>query len=69
MINLGIAGMGYIGRVHLEASRKVPGVQVLAVATLQPERSSLSSATSCTASRSASRPASVRRKRHARSCR
>jgi predicted dehydrogenase len=37
MINLGIAGMGYIGRVHLEASRKVPGVQVLAVATLQPE--------------------------------
>jgi predicted dehydrogenase len=37
MLNLGIAGMGYIGRIHLEASRKVPGVQLLAVATLQPE--------------------------------
>jgi predicted dehydrogenase len=37
MVNLGIAGMGYIGRVHLEASGKVPGVQVLAVATLEPE--------------------------------
>ena len=37
MLNLGIAGMGYIGRVHLEASQKVPGVQVLAAATLQPE--------------------------------
>ena len=37
MLNLGIAGMGYIGRVHLEAARKVPGVQVLAVATLQPQ--------------------------------
>jgi predicted dehydrogenase len=37
MINLGIAGTGYIGRVHLEASRKVPGAQVLAVATLEPE--------------------------------
>jgi predicted dehydrogenase len=38
MINLGIAGMGYIGQVHLEASRKVPGVQVVAVATLEPEK-------------------------------
>jgi predicted dehydrogenase len=38
MLNLGIAGTGYIGRVHLEASRKVSGVQVLAVATLQPEK-------------------------------
>jgi len=38
MINLGIAGMGYIGQVHLDASRKVPGVQVLAVATLEPEK-------------------------------
>lgn len=38
MINLGIAGMGYIGQVHLEAARKVPGVQVLAVATLEPEK-------------------------------
>jgi predicted dehydrogenase len=36
MVNLGIAGMGYIGRVHLEASRKVPEAQVVAVATLQP---------------------------------
>ena len=38
MVNLGIAGMGYIGRVHLEASQKVPGVRVLAVATRQPEK-------------------------------
>jgi predicted dehydrogenase len=38
MINLGIAGMGYIGQVHLDAARKVPGVQVLAVATLEPEK-------------------------------
>ena len=38
MINLGIAGMGYIGRVHLEASRKVPGARVLAVAALEPEK-------------------------------
>jgi predicted dehydrogenase len=37
MVNLGIAGTGYIGRIHLEASRKLPGVQVLAVATLEPE--------------------------------
>jgi predicted dehydrogenase len=36
MINLGIAGTGYIGQVHLEASRKVPEARVLAVATLQP---------------------------------
>ena len=35
MVNLGIAGMGYIGRVHLEASRKVPEAEVVAVATLQ----------------------------------
>jgi predicted dehydrogenase len=38
MIKLGIAGMGYIGQVHLGAARKVPGVQVLAVATLEPEK-------------------------------
>ena len=38
MLNIGIAGVGYIGRIHLEASRKVPGVRVLAVATLEPER-------------------------------
>ena len=38
MVNLGIAGMGYIGRIHLKASRKVPEAEVLAVATLQPDR-------------------------------
>jgi predicted dehydrogenase len=38
VLNIGIAGVGYIGRIHLEASRKVPGVRVLAVATLEPER-------------------------------
>jgi len=38
MINLGIAGMGYIGQVHLEAARKVQGARVLAVATLDPEK-------------------------------
>jgi predicted dehydrogenase len=38
VLNLGIAGMGYIGRVHLEASRKVPDAKVLAVATLEPEK-------------------------------
>jgi len=38
MINLGIAGLGYIGQVHLEASRKVPGAQVLAAASLEPAK-------------------------------
>ena len=38
MINLGIAGMGYIGQVHLEASRKLSGAQVVAAATLEPEK-------------------------------
>ncbi len=38
MIKLGIAGMGYIGQVHLGAARKVPEVQVLAVASLEPEK-------------------------------
>jgi UDP-N-acetylglucosamine 3-dehydrogenase len=38
MINLGIAGTGYIGQVHLDASRQIPGVQVLAVATQEPEK-------------------------------
>ena len=33
MINLGIAGMGYIGRTHLEAARKVSDAQVIAVAS------------------------------------
>ena len=37
MVNLGIAGMGYIGRVHLEACGKVPGFQVRAVAALEAE--------------------------------
>jgi predicted dehydrogenase len=32
MLNLGIAGAGYIGRVHLEAAQKVPDVRVLALA-------------------------------------
>ena len=35
MIRLGIAGMGYIGQVHLEASQNIPGAQVVAVATLE----------------------------------
>jgi predicted dehydrogenase len=33
VINLGIAGMGYTGRTHLEAARKVPDAQVIAVAS------------------------------------
>ena len=37
MVNLGIAGTGYIGRVHLEAARAVPDVRVLAAATLNEE--------------------------------
>jgi len=37
MINLGIAGTGYIGRVHLEAAREVSKARVLAVATLEAE--------------------------------
>jgi len=36
MVNLGIAGMGYIGRVHLEASRKVPEARLVAVVARQP---------------------------------
>jgi len=30
--------MGYIGQVHREACRKIPGAQVVAVATLDPEK-------------------------------
>jgi predicted dehydrogenase len=37
MVNLGVAGTGYIGRVHLEAARGISDVRVLAVATLEPE--------------------------------
>jgi predicted dehydrogenase len=37
MVNLGIIGMGFIGRIHLEASRKVPEARVLAVSTRRPE--------------------------------
>jgi len=37
MLNLGIAGTGYIGRVHLEAARGVSDLRVLAVATLEAE--------------------------------
>jgi predicted dehydrogenase len=38
MINLGIAGMGFIGRVHLDASRHVLEARVVAVATRRPEK-------------------------------
>jgi predicted dehydrogenase len=37
MVNLGIIGMGFIGRIHLEASLKVPEARVLAVSTGRPE--------------------------------
>ncbi len=33
MVNVGIVGMGYMGRVHLEAARKVPGIHVVALAS------------------------------------
>ncbi|MGH9469459.1 MAG: Gfo/Idh/MocA family protein, partial [Terriglobia bacterium] len=36
MVKLGIAGMGYIGRVHYEASRKISNGRVVAVATSRP---------------------------------
>ncbi|MBS1851068.1 MAG: Gfo/Idh/MocA family oxidoreductase [Acidobacteria bacterium] len=37
-IRLGIAGMGYVGRVHLEAARKIPAIEVVAVASRNVER-------------------------------
>ena len=37
MVRLGIAGMGYIGRVHYEAARKLPGVQVIAASSSRGE--------------------------------
>lgn len=37
MVNLGVAGMGYIGRIHLEATQKICEARVLAVATRRPE--------------------------------
>jgi predicted dehydrogenase len=37
VVNLGIVGMGFIGRIHLEASRKVPEACLLAVSTRRPE--------------------------------
>jgi UDP-N-acetylglucosamine 3-dehydrogenase len=37
MINLGIIGMGHIGRIHLEVARRVPNLRVWAVATSRPE--------------------------------
>lgn len=36
MIRLGIAGLGNIGRVHYEASRKVKNAQIVAVSTSRP---------------------------------
>lgn len=33
MVNVGIVGMGYMGGVHLEAARKVPGIHVVALAS------------------------------------
>jgi predicted dehydrogenase len=35
MVKIGIAGMGYAGRIHYEAARMVPGVQVVAAASTQ----------------------------------
>jgi UDP-N-acetylglucosamine 3-dehydrogenase len=37
MITLGIAGLGYIGRIHLEASQKVADVRVAAIGSLRSE--------------------------------
>jgi len=37
MVKIGIAGMGYIGRIHYEASRMVPGIRVVAAASSQAE--------------------------------
>ena len=36
MVNLGIVGMGYIGRIHSEAAQKIPEARILAVATRRP---------------------------------
>jgi predicted dehydrogenase len=37
MIKLAIAGMGYIGKVHYDASQKVEGARVVAVCTSRPD--------------------------------
>lgn len=37
MIKVGIAGFGHIGKIHGEAVRKVPGVDLAAIATSRPE--------------------------------
>ncbi|HEX4486062.1 MAG TPA: Gfo/Idh/MocA family oxidoreductase [Terriglobales bacterium] len=37
-IRLGIAGMGYVGRIHYEAAKKTPGVEVVAIASRQASR-------------------------------
>jgi predicted dehydrogenase len=37
-IRLGIAGMGYVGRVHFEAARKIPAIEVIAVASRDVDR-------------------------------
>jgi UDP-N-acetylglucosamine 3-dehydrogenase len=38
MVKLGIAGMGYIGRVHLEAAGKVTSAEVVAVSSSRPDQ-------------------------------
>ena len=38
MANMGIVGMGYIGRVRLEASQKVPEPRVVAAVTMQSKK-------------------------------
>src|SRR5438067_11157260 len=38
MLKFGIAGMGYIGRIHYEASRTMPGLKVVAAADSHVER-------------------------------
>ncbi len=37
MVKLGIAGMGYIGKVHLEAAGKVANAKVVGVSSSRPE--------------------------------
>ena len=38
MVKLGIAGMGYIGRVHLEAASKVANAEVIGVSSSRPDQ-------------------------------
>ena len=37
MIRLGIIGFGHIGRIHAEAAKNVPGVELAAIGTSRPE--------------------------------